>query len=237
MGITINTLDSLIYFKKEKDIDFSEFAMIGRQQFYFTYEQYFSFASKYEFLKKFEFDNNSIGYELFSDHFFKTVFNSNCVSFDANGYEGANYIHDFNFSINDQFVDKYTTVFDGGSTEHIFDVPMVLNNYKKMLKVGGTYVAALPCNQWGGHGFYQFNPELFYRFFSSENGFNCSCYLYHEQGSSDLQFFEDAIKTGRRIEFMSDRPLSLFVIARKLSNNENCNGSIQQSYYDKLRWS
>jgi hypothetical protein len=44
----------------------------------------------------------------------------------------------------------------------------------QMLKLGGGYFASLPANNWSGHGFYQFTPELFYRTFSEENGFRVS---------------------------------------------------------------
>lgn len=49
-----------------------------------------------------------------------------------------------------------------------------LRSIMQMLKLGGGYFAALPANNWSGHGFYQFTPELFYRTFSEENGFRVS---------------------------------------------------------------
>jgi hypothetical protein len=49
-----------------------------------------------------------------------------------------------------------------------------LRSIMQMLKLGRGYFAALPANNWSGHGFYQFTPELFYRTFSEENGFRVS---------------------------------------------------------------
>ena len=41
----------------------------------------------------------------------------------------------------------------------------------KMVKTGGHLMLFTPANNYFGHGFYQFSPELFYRVLSKENGF------------------------------------------------------------------
>jgi 2-polyprenyl-3-methyl-5-hydroxy-6-metoxy-1,4-benzoquinol methylase len=57
-------------------------------------------------------------------------------------------------------------VFDGGTLEHIFDYPTAIKNCMKMVKPGGHLLLTTPANNWFGHGFYQFSPELFYSFVS-----------------------------------------------------------------------
>ena len=40
----------------------------------------------------------------------------------------------------------------------------------KLTKIGGMIIHALPANNFCGHGFWQFSPELFYELYSPENG-------------------------------------------------------------------
>ena len=40
-----------------------------------------------------------------------------------------------------------------------------------MLMLGGHFILVTPANNWFGHGFYQFGPDLFYQVFNSDNGF------------------------------------------------------------------
>ena len=40
-----------------------------------------------------------------------------------------------------------------------------------MVKLGGHFIGVYPIDNFCGHGFYQFLPELFFRCFSQENGF------------------------------------------------------------------
>ena len=60
---------------------------------------------------------------------------------------------------------------DSGSLEHVFNFPIAIANCMALTEVGGHFVAITPANNWCGHGFYQFSPELFYRVLCAENGF------------------------------------------------------------------
>ena len=108
---------------------------------------------------------------------------------DASAYEGANYIHDFNDPIPRSWHQRFDTVFDGGSLEHIFNVPMALTNEMNLLKVNGRFLSAIPANNWLGHGFYQFSPELPYRVFTAENGFRMEC-AYFTEMRQNHEFYE-----------------------------------------------
>ena len=79
---------------------------------------------------------------------------------DVSGYEDANIIHDLNMNVLAYLYGKYDLVIDGGTIEHIFNVPAASKNVNKMLHVGGYFLAFNPCNNWVGHSFYQFVPEL-----------------------------------------------------------------------------
>ena len=53
----------------------------------------------------------------------------------------------------------------------IFNFPVAIRNLMRMAKVGGQVFLTTPANNFCGHGFYQFSPELAYRIFALENGF------------------------------------------------------------------
>src|SRR5438477_418150 len=84
---------------------------------------------------------------------------------------GPHFPHDMNEPIPDKFKETYTAVLDGGSLEHVFNFPVAIKNCMEMVKVGGHYLAITPANNFFGHGFYQFSPELYFTVLSKENGF------------------------------------------------------------------
>jgi hypothetical protein len=79
---------------------------------------------------------------------------------DMSDYEGANVLHDLNHPLPGDLCDRYDFILDGGTTEHVFNVPQAFANYDRALRVGGQLLAMNPANNWLGHGFYQFGPEL-----------------------------------------------------------------------------
>jgi hypothetical protein len=73
---------------------------------------------------------------------------------------------------------------DGGTTEHVFNFPTALTNAMQMVETGGHLVIITGGNNFCGHGFYQFSPELFYRALSAENGFEMKRLIAAEVGGN-----------------------------------------------------
>ena len=92
-------------------------------------------------------------------------------SMDASGYEDATLIHDLNRPVPADLHQRFDAIVDGGTLEHIFNVPVALSNLMRMTKVGGLVLLANPANNLCGHGFFQFSPELMFRTFSARHGF------------------------------------------------------------------
>ncbi len=90
---------------------------------------------------------------------------------DFSAYEGADIIHDLNKKPVRKLENKFDLIFDGGTIEHVFNVPMALEGVLRMLKPGGRFVSANGLNGWYGHGMYQFNPELVWTFWRRA----CNC--------------------------------------------------------------
>jgi hypothetical protein len=91
-------------------------------------------------------------------------------SIDFDDFEKPTHTHDFNYPIPETFHEKYDAIYDGGTTEHIFNFPESLRNIYKMLKVGGIIMHVSPSNDYVDHGFYAFSPTVFYDYYRV-NGF------------------------------------------------------------------
>jgi hypothetical protein len=90
-------------------------------------------------------------------------------SLDASDYEGATIIHNMNKPLPENFK-KYDFIFDGGSTEHIFNIPQTFENIINALEVGGVFCSVTCNNNYSGHGMYQFSPELYFSAFTEKYG-------------------------------------------------------------------
>ncbi len=84
--------------------------------------------------------------------------------------ERANHKHDFNCTIPKEEYEKYGTIIDVGTLEHIFDTRQALENCMRMVKVGGHFFLHTPVRGYYYHGFHTFSPELITEAFKL-NGF------------------------------------------------------------------
>lgn len=137
--------------------------------------------------------------------------------FDASPYEGAKIVHDMNKPIGDEHKGKYNILFEGGSLEHIFDIRQALQNISDMLAIDGLFLASTCANNLLGHGFYQFSPELFYRYLCPENGWDSTVVLLVEHQAEPPVFWQvsDPKELGTRIEIQNNEQLYIQVISRK----------------------
>jgi hypothetical protein len=95
-------------------------------------------------------------------------------------------------------------------------------------------VVATITNNFSGHGFYQFSPELFFRLLGRENGFAVeSCVLWEEVEGSSFWVVPDPDALGRRIELTSRAGTFLWVEARRLEAVAPTH-TPQQSDYGRL---
>lgn len=106
-----------------------------------------------------------------TEKFFSVIGAKTVDSIDYSPYERATIVHDLNKPVPKELHNKYDFIYDGGTIEHIFDIKACMDNVKKMLKVGGYFCSVTVCNNFVGHGFYQFSPEFFRSAFSEENGY------------------------------------------------------------------
>lgn len=158
---------------RRRGISFRETATLGRQNLYLHRSEIRQFQRDYLAayggsqvpLSSYEFGG-------WADEFFKSVLGvESLVTIDNSDYEGAGVIHDLNLPLPLNLANRFDVVLDGGTLEHVFNFPVAISNAMRMLRVGGTLFMSTPANNLCGHGFYQFSPELMFRIFAPENGF------------------------------------------------------------------
>lgn len=155
---------------------------------------------------------------------------------DASDFEGAVFVHDLNKPVRLELHERFDVVYDGGTLEHVFNFPVALQNCMEMVKVGGRMFIHTGVNNWCGHGFYQFSPELFYRAFSPENGFEVERMIVHAVGPYG-RWFEviDPNAIRARVECLTFYPLQLMVQAKRTKSVPVFATAPQQSDYSP-RW-
>jgi hypothetical protein len=91
-------------------------------------------------------------------------------------------------------------------------------------------------NNFMGHGFYQFSPELFYRVFSPENGFRMHRAVMFESRIGRPRWYEaaDPRQLGERVELINGRQTYLLVHAERIADVPIFASPPQQTDYSAL---
>lgn len=156
-------------------------------------------------------------------------------SLDASDYEGATLIHDLNHELPADWAERYSAVFDGGSLEHVYDLPKALRSCMNLVCVGGHYIAASPANNNMGHGFYQLSPEFYLRSFAVERGWRLRGMFMTERFLRTRWYaVSDPETLERRLTLQNRARADLFVVAEKLRPSGIANNPPQQSYYEAV---
>lgn len=137
--------------------------------------------------------------------------------------------------MSDDLVGAFDCVFDGGTIEHVFDVPQAFANVSRMLRVGGVFLMVDAANNQLGHGMYQFSPELLWTAFSKSNGFCIeTLQLMDLYGPPVGRPALEPRAEGRRIEIgRTLNPTYIMMAARKIADTQRIVG--YQSDYE-ARW-
>ncbi len=208
-------------------VSFRKTAMLGRQDFFPEIAQLQSLLDlRGAKLSAHSFLANSEGY---AEKWFEFLGADEVTAIDNSDYEGAGIVSDLNAPLDPNLKGRYTAVLDGGCLEHVFNFPQAIKNCMEMLEVGGHFIAISPANNFCGHGFYQFSPELFFRVFTEANGFENPVVLTKEK--STWLRVSDPEEFGGRVEMQNNRPTYLFVLARKMATGEILLQPPQQSDY------
>lgn len=232
MGLDVNGTQAIMY-AKTLGVDFSRTAMIGRQGLSL------SPSDLRKNLEKFCFSFDEMFIEQifkertpYAEEFFQFLGAKDVHSFDNSDYEGATHIHNMNMLIPEQYKQQYSVVCDIGSLEHIFNFPVAIKNCMELVEVGGYFISITPANNFMGHGFYQFSPELFYSTFTSENGYKLVRLIaFEDRPKAKWYSVNSPASVKGRITLTNSRPVYLLVIAKRIEKVVPFQSMPQQSDY------
>jgi len=217
MGIDVHAVNFLRYVTKKRKL--GRVATIGRQSL---------LVPRRELARVLGVSWKDTKLGLYSEELLKKHFGATVIdSYDYSDYEGATHVVDLGRPIVPE--QQYDTIIDCGTTEHVFDVPQVLRNLSSLCAPGGRIIHVLPANNFCGHGFWQFSPELFFSLYSDASGY-CGTEVFLADLRDKSKWFEvEQPKNGRRAEVTSSSPLYVMCMTTKLG--EVFPDNIQQSDY------
>ena len=151
-------------------------------------------------------------------------------SVDYSDFEKATLILDMNKDLPEAHANQYNTVIDFGCLEHIYRVTTALENCSKLCKPGGQIIHVLPANNFCGHGFWQFSPELFFSLYSSENGYSETEVFLADLRDVNHWFAVTRPSEGRRVDIITKN--ETYVLVRTvLGQSSYTHTNVQQSDY------
>lgn len=171
-------------------------------------------------------------YPRYAEPFWEMLGAKDLTTIDASDFEGATRVHDMNQPVPAAWHQAHDVVCDIGTLEHVFNFPVAIRNCLEMVKLGGHFFAQTPANNYFGHGFYQFSPELFFRVLSPGNGFQIQQCVAVEYGVRRRWFaVSDPEAIRARVTLINAAPVVLFVWAKRVEIVPLFRGTPQQSDY------
>jgi hypothetical protein len=221
MGIDIHALKFLMS-AKAQGVTFERTVTIGRQRIYLQSQQLSDLlqptATEVE--------------DPYAEWIIRRLGGRLVDSVDISDYEKATILHDMNCPLPAHLRGMYTSVVEAGTLEHLFNFPVAIRNCMELVAPGGHLICCTVANNFCGHGFYQFSPELFYRVLSNDSGFAVermiACDAFRE---SDWYDVLDPAEARCRVSIRGPYAVMLLVQARRVSEMQPLLTTPQQSDY------
>lgn len=219
MGLDIHSFNFLLYARSK--LEFRETVMLGRQENHLPC----SFVNEKLGRQPAEDDNR------YSEWIFEDIFGASPVaSLDHSDYEGATYLADMSANLPTSLIGRFDTVFDGGVSEHIYNIPQALKNISCLCRSGGQIIHVLPANNFCGHGFWQFSPELFFSLYSEKNGYRDTEVFLADLSDINRWYRVKKPSAGKRTSSLSSGPM--YILVRTVVQvNDFSATNVQQSDY------
>lgn len=215
MGLT-NRIIRLMDHGRQQGVDYRETIMIGRQQVHLSEQEMLATINECGMPDAEAAVNEIMAADRYAEPLLHKFGAERVESLDASDYEDATVIADLNQPMGEEFDQQYTCVLDGGSLEHVFFFPTAIKNCMRLTKVGGHFISINGTNNFSGHGFYQFSPELMYRVLSPENGFEvCDLFVWERTPGSTIYRAHDPAVVQSRVMAETHHPTFMMVIAKR----------------------
>ena len=241
MGLTYNQVREL-FLARSTGASFQSVLTVGHQNLYLHPRELRALRAEFGFERELR---ATPRFGDYADEFLRETLGVGALSvIDISDFEGATHLHDLNAPVPAELHDRFDAVIDGGSLEHVFNVPVALANLMRMTKTGGRLVVCTPANNLCGHGFYQFSPEFAYRALGESQGFVVRRVALIEAVFPGLELapakraFDvvDPDEVKDRVTLVTRRPVELLMHGEKVKHVvEPFADPPQQSDYE-LRW-
>lgn len=173
---------------------------------------------------------------VFAEQFLAGLGAQTVESIDVSDFEGATLQADLNLPLPAHLRRRFGAVLDVGTLEHVFDVATALRSVTDLVEPGGHYVAVSPANNWPGHGFYQFSPELLYRMLSPRAGYQVrGAFVVEHRRTPRWYAVPDPAQSGGRVAWRGRFRASVAVVAQRVEIVDLSSYVPQQSDY-AARW-
>lgn len=214
MGVDAGAL-GLMALARSSGADFSRVMTIGRHRLNVStddLETFFRTRNRADLAARAS-DGSMEGY---CEELLRVAFGAEIVkSMDASDYEQADIVHDMNTPLLSN--EHYSVVLDFGTLEHVFNVPVALDNIAALCAPGAHILHVLPSNNYVGHGFYQFSPELFYQVYAPERGYEGTRVFGAPASTPEVWYEVKAPRdVGARVDITSRDQMHLLVLTRKV---------------------
>ncbi len=232
MGFT-NRMIRMLDYARESGVDYSQTAMIGRQQIHLREPEFRSVVDdcgvpNADRVTREIYDET----DCFAEPLFRAWGADVVDSVDASDYEDASIVADLNQPIDSKHHNQYSCVVDGGSLEHVFNFPTAIKSCMQMTRVGGHFISVNGTNNYSGHGFYQFSPELLFRVLSPENGFEVTdMFMWERDCNGSVYRVADPAEVRSRVMPHTHRRTLLWAVARRTHEADIFATTPQQSDY------
>ncbi|AZV78003.1 hypothetical protein EBB79_08915 [Parasedimentitalea marina] len=169
------------------------------------------------------------------DHFCEPYLNAinwpPLASLDFSDIEGAEYIHDLSEPVGDNLRKQFDVIYDGGTTEHVFDIAQSFRNVDAMLKDDGIFISCVGTDGWFGHGFYQVGPDIPWRYWHAALGYDVlGCWTFPRRRNEEPRVIEDPTNMPRGAVHSYDLPQFIFYVVRKNGEKGTLPPVIQSHY-------
>lgn len=172
----------------------------------------------------------SYHHQKYCDTLLREHFGASSVdSIDMSSFEDATILHDMNRPLPDDHAGRFDTVIDAGCLEHVYAINTALENCSRLVRPGGQILHVLPANNYCGHGFWQFSPELFFSLYSARNGYGETEVLVSDYLDHRYWYRVQPPRDGKRVNILSSS--ELYVMVRTVRLGEFSHVDVQQSDY------
>ena len=236
MGLTINDAAKIIEISKSLK-NKRKVVCLGEPLLPFNFKQLLNCCEKLNIDTSQLIEPSNMLNNLSAKDFFFWLGFEEYASMDVSPYEGSEIIHDLNNKdLNKEYFDIADLVFDGGTLEHIFNLPNALKCIFNLLKNDGIAVHHNPTNGYLDHGFFQICPTFYYDYYKANQFSNISGNIikrYNGELSSEPYLTDIYRNKGMFYGIKNFPRATLFFCAMK-TKNSTCHKVPTQTYYNQM---